>query len=229
MTPPADRRGALPWRFWGAPFPWIARALRDRSRALRAAAAVSLGLGGVALMLSALATPAKAWLGQRLLERAFAEVRASNAPAKPWPWADMAPVARLDFPSLNQRRIVLDRATGEAMAWGPGHVAGTAPLGAPGLSAAAAHRDTHFALLEHLRPGDEIRLETADGSRRSYRVSHGEVVDSRKIGLPIIHEGRDVLALSTCWPFGSIQPGPMRFVLFAEPIAPLSVGDEQKI
>ena len=27
--------------------------------------------------------------------------------------------------------------------------------------------------------------------------------------------GPDLLALSTCWPFGSVQEGPMRYVVFA--------------
>lgn len=202
--------------------PAVRRARGAAGRARRAPsrlAAALAGAAGLGLLGYGLAVPTKALLGQALLERAFEERLATGEAVKPWPWADMAPMARIGFPRLGETRIVLDRASGEAMAWGPGHVAGTAALGAPGLSAAAAHRDTHFALLEHVKPGDEITLQTADGRTKRYRVTGGEVVDSRDVGLPIIHEGRDVLALSTCWPFGATTPGPMRFVLFAEPIA----------
>lgn len=194
-------------------------AARPARRGRRALPAALLGAVGFGVAAYGLATPAKALLGELLLERAFAHTLATGERATPWPWADMAPVARLEFPSLGESRVVLDQASGEAMAWGAGHVAGTAPLGAPGLSAAAAHRDTHFALLEHLAPGDEIALQTADGATRRYRVARGEVVDSRQVGFAILHHGRDVLALSTCWPFGALTPGPMRYILFAEPIS----------
>ena len=186
---------------------------------------------GLALVAAALWTPAKAALGQHLIARAFEQAKAeASAPppgtaspkgailagAKPWAWADIAPLAKLRFPSLDgAERHVLDQASGEAMAWGPGWMRGSAPLGAAGLSAIAAHRDTHFALLEGLRPGDPIELETVAGGMARYRVIRGEVVDSRNWRLPVVHDGPDLLALSTCWPFGSVQEGPMRYVVFA--------------
>ena len=180
--------------------------------------------GGLALVGAALWTPLKAELGQYLIAEAYvsaqAKTRAAGGAArgtvKPWAWADIAPLAKLRFPSLGgAERLVLDQASGEAMAWGPGWMRGSAPLGEAGLSAVAAHRDTHFALLEDLKPGDPIELETLSGARARYRMVRGEVVDSRIWRLPALHDGPDVLALSTCWPFGSVLDGPMRYVVFA--------------
>ncbi len=194
-------------------------ALAGRARRLTA---LALALTGLGLLGYGLAAPAKARLGQILLDRAFERSVVSGAPERPWPWADMAPAARISFPRLGESRIVLDRASGEAMAWGPGLVAGLAPLGGPGLAAIAAHRDTHFALLAEVRPGDLIRVETRSGALLRYRVVGARVVDSRRVSLPLDRLGPERLVLSTCWPFDALTPGPMRFVLFAEPTAPFS-------
>ena len=40
----------------------------------------------------------KAWLGQRLLERAWVQSARSGADVRPWPWADTHPVARIVVP-----------------------------------------------------------------------------------------------------------------------------------
>ncbi|MEL6977449.1 MAG: sortase [Pseudomonadota bacterium] len=189
------------------------------------ALSVAALLGGLGLAASALWIPAKAALGHYLIASAYQQAKASpaatgggaeSAVARPWSWADWRPMARLRFPSLGgAERYVLDQASGEAMAWGAGWIRGSAPLGAAGLSGVAAHRDTHFALLKGLEPGDVIELETLSGVAARYRMIRGEVVDSRSWRLPLIHAGPDALALSTCWPFGAETIGPMRYVVFA--------------
>lgn len=162
--------------------------------------------------------PVKAAVGQWLLSAAWDETRATGEAAKPWEWADVAPAAHLSAPRIGAEAIVLGSASGEAMAWGPGHVAGTAPLGGPGLAAIAGHRDTHLAFLADLKPGDAIMLTAAEGTPTEYRVTHALVVDSREWRFPVDLTGPRRLALATCWPFDSQYDGPLRFVLFAEEI-----------
>lgn len=194
----------------------------NRRRRLSYAVAAAAALAGIGVAGSALWTPAKAVLGQHLIAQAYASAQARPAgeSVRPWAWADIAPMAKLRFPSLDgAERIVLDHASGEAMAWGPGWIRGSAPLGEPGLSGIAAHRDTHFALLEGVEKGDLIELETVDGVKAQYQVLRGEVVDSRTWRLPAIVDGPDLLALSTCWPFDALQIGPMRYVVFAARVA----------
>ncbi|MGD1871054.1 MAG: class GN sortase [Neomegalonema sp.] len=193
----------------------IRRATMMRGKALAIAA---LAVAGVGITASARWIPAKAALGQHLLESAWQRAQAGAGDSRPWAWADIRPIARLHAPRLGQSQIVLDQASGEAMAWGPGYVQGTAPLGAPGLSAAAAHRDTHFAFLKDLEIGDVLELETADGRRLKYQVRESRVVDSRLWTFPIDRDGPDVLAVATCWPFDVLEPGPERFILFADRI-----------
>lgn len=157
----------------------------------------------------------KAMLGDALLDIAWQRSLAAGEPVKPWPGADMEISARLTFPRLGESAVVLDSAISEAMAWGVGHVGGTAKPGEPGLAAFGGHKDSHFAFLEHAKPGDEIILENSDGIRAAYRVTDGYVVDSRHWRFPVVRQGASRLALSTCWPFGS-QSEDHRFILFAE-------------
>jgi len=75
---------------------------------------------------------AKAWLAQVLIKQAWARTLEGEAQAKPWPWADTWPVARITVPGRDIERFVLAGANGRTIAFGPGHVFGT-PL--PGVTA----------------------------------------------------------------------------------------------
>jgi sortase A len=162
----------------------------------------------------------KAWLAQRLLLRAWAETRGGTARAKPWPWADTWPVARLSVPRHRVELIVLADASGRSLAFGPGHVGGTAPLGADGNTVLSGHRDTQFRFLKDLALGDEIRLETADGATHAYAVTGTFVVHTSDPG--VTEEiGAPRLTLVTCYPFDAVVPGgPLRYVVEAEPAVP---------
>ena len=153
--------------------------------------------------------PVKAELAQLLLDRAFAEGRASGRPARAWPWADSAPVARLSVPRLGLSEIVLSGGSGEALAFGPTHLPASAAIGGPGTAVLAAHRDTHFRFLKRLRPGDPLAVETLDGRTLRYRVASGRVVRRDRY----VPSGD--LALVTCWPFGATESGPLRYVVTA--------------
>jgi len=167
---------------------------------------------------NALYIVAKAQLAQVLLHAAWSRTQASGVPAKPWPWADTFPVARLVAPSLEQDVLVLGGASGRTLAFGPGHLDGSAQPGDPGNSVIVAHRDTHFRFLRHLAPGDALTVEGRDGVQRAYQVRTTYVADSRALNL-----ARDTavptLTLVTCYPFDAINPGgPLRYVVVAERI-----------
>jgi sortase A len=166
------------------------------------------------LTLSASWIHAKAALAQVLLERAWARSDHGRRMQRPWPWADIAPLARLSVPRLKQDLIVLDGASGQALAFGPGWTPGTARLGTRGLAVISAHRDTQFSFLKALRPGDRLHLDGPAGGS-DYRVDSSRIVDSRQYGLPAA-DSLDGLWLVTCYPFDAIMPGgPLRYVVQA--------------
>ncbi|WP_199797906.1 class GN sortase [Erythrobacter sp. KY5] len=184
------------------------------TRALPLLFVAVLLLSGAALVAKALYIPVKAEVAQVLLERAFEHSVASGAPVKPWSWADTAPVARVTLPRLGTSEIVLSGGSGEAMAFGP-----TAVLDNPrrGITVLAAHRDTHFEFVADVEPGDIVRLERIDGSVSIYRITHLETVRWDEFAYPV-DAGDGLLALTTCWPFGTHTPGPLRRVAWAKRI-----------
>ena len=182
------------------------------------AAALLLGTAGLLTVGQGLAIHAKAILAQVLLERAFARSIADKTPVKPWSWADTWPVARVEMPRIGLDAIVLAGGSGQALAFGPGHLEGTPLPGEDGTAVISAHRDTHFAALANARAGDEIRVTRNDGVTVWFRVTGTEVVAWDGSGIDPQADGH-LLVLSTCWPFGSTKPGPLRYVVKAQMIA----------
>lgn len=178
---------------------------------LGAAAFAALGL---TLLGQGIYIQAKAQVAQILLARAFSEAVATGQPVKPWSWADTWPVAKLRVPRLGVEEIVLASGSGQSLAFGPGHLAGTPEAGERGTAVYAAHRDTHFSFLGNLKAGDEIRVTRADGTMYSYRVTGTEVVQWDKPNIDT-HAPGFHLALATCWPLDGKFSGPLRYVVHA--------------
>lgn len=161
---------------------------------------------------------AKAMLAQVLLERAWSASLDDGQPHKPWPWADTWPVARLRAPQLQREQVVLAGDDGRALAFGPGWAQASAAPGSAGTTVISGHRDTHFAWLAQLQAGDEVQLQSGNGTRR-YQVTGTRVADARHERIAVDADD-DALLLVTCWPFDAVVPGgPLRYVVSARPLA----------
>jgi sortase A len=157
---------------------------------------------------------AKALLAQVLLERAFEKTIATGREIKPWSWADTWPVARIEVQRLHAHAIVLAGSSGQALAFGPGHVERTPDAGERGVAVYSAHRDTHFAFLKNIVVGDEINVLRSDGKQFHYRVDGTSVVRFDASGIDPLAGGHE-LVLSTCWPFDALTQGPERYLVHA--------------
>lgn len=180
---------------------------------------LALCLAGLAVIAYGLGVPVKAAVAQALLERAFDRSLATHRAHKPWRWADMTPVARVRVPRLGIERIVLDGGSGQAMAFGPTLLPGGSAIGRRGTIVLAAHRDTHFRFLDQVRWGDRITLQGVDGAIRSYRVTGARIVRWDRFAVAT-DAPADALDLSTCYPFGALGHGPLRYVVHAVAAAP---------
>ena len=180
-----------------------------------AALALCLAILGLILFGQGIWIHAKAALAQVLLERAFAATLATGTTVKPWSWADTWPVARIEVPRLGKSVIVLHGSSGQALAFGPGHVELTPAAGEPGTAIYSAHRDTHFAFLADVRIGDEIRVTRRDGARLRFRVTQTSVARWDASGIDPLAPGRR-LVLATCWPLDAKTAGPLRYLVHAE-------------
>jgi sortase A len=159
---------------------------------------------------------AKAWLAQALLDRAWQRTLTDGGVQRPWPWADTRPVARLSTPRLRRDQIVLAGDNGRTLAFGPGWAEASAAPGTRGTTVVSGHRDTHFAWLAELAPGDVVSLDGGNGAV-DYVVTGTRVADSRHERL-VLDGDRDGLRLVTCWPFDAVVTGgPLRYVVSARP------------
>jgi len=124
-------------RQWGEAMPIARRRVTRRFAFLTLIA--FLGAAGIASIGHGAYILAKAEFAQWLLHSAWSGTQATGLPAKPWPWADTHPVARLIAADQDTDLLVLAGASGRTLAFGPGHLPGE-----PGNAILTAHRDTHF-------------------------------------------------------------------------------------
>ena len=180
----------------------------------RVAFPLLLTLAGLILFGQGAYIHAKALLAQVLLERAFTATIATGRDSKPWSWADTWPVARIEVKRIGASTIVLAGSSGQALAFGPGHVESTANAGERGVAVYSAHRDTHFRFLKDVKIGDEIDVTRRDGKTFRYRADSQSVVRFDQFAVDALGNGYE-LVLSTCWPFDAVTGGPDRYLLHA--------------
>jgi len=158
----------------------------------------------------------KAEVGRFLLNRAWDKTLNGGRNVKPWSWADMYPIAKMIVPGVDKEYIILSNCSGSALAFGPGHLTGSAEPGEKGNCVISAHRDTQFSFLKDIKAGDEIILQTTDGKLHKYIIISTKITTERDTG-PLQDTACPTLTLITCYPFDAIIPGgPLRFVARAK-------------
>lgn len=159
---------------------------------------------------------AKATLSQVLIAHAWAHnVDRKQPSAKPWAWADTTAVAKLSVAELGITRYVMVDASGQSLAFGPGHMATSALPASAGHSMIAGHRDSHFAFLKDVRVGMQIEVENYLGQQTQYRVTQLDVIDTTTDALYASED--DMLTLVTCYPFeGMTSNTAQRYLVHAE-------------
>ncbi|GIL02958.1 MAG: hypothetical protein BroJett030_28570 [Alphaproteobacteria bacterium] len=176
--------------------------------------AVALAVAGAAIFAHGSWLKVKAVAAQVLLERAFAQTGRTGVAPPPWPWADIRPLARLTAPRLGASAIVLDGASGEALAFGPARVGGTPEPGARGTSVIAGHRDSHFAWIGGLAAGDRLTVSRPDGTSLDFEVRRAWVARYDETGIDAAADER-LMVLATCWPLDGSVRGPLRYIVEA--------------
>ena len=160
--------------------------------------------------------PAKAWLAQELMQRAWIRASAGSDRPAPWPWADTWPVAKLSARSGEVDLIVLSGGSGRTLAFGPGHLSASSLPGEPGNAVIAGHRDTHFSFLRDVEIGESLIVETISGRKHLYKIVGIDIVDARR-GSLLLDTDEAVMSLVTCYPFEAREAGgPLRYVVTAK-------------
>jgi sortase A len=144
------------------------------------------------------------------------EIASVAAAPRPHP----APVAkagttlgRLEIPRLRVSAIVRAGSDARTLRLAVGHIGGTALPGERGNIGLAAHRDTFFRRLGQIRPDDQVRLVTPDGTF-VYRVEGTRIVDPHEMWV-LDPTAEPALTLVTCYPFRFVGSAPQRFIVRA--------------
>lgn len=167
----------------------------------------------------------KASLAQTLIEYSWSSRSADSPASKPWWWADTSAIATLEVPRLNKRLFVMQDDSGESLAFGPGHLSASAPIGKAGHVMIAGHRDSHFTFLQDLKTGDVITTIGTNNLAMKYRVTRAYVLDIEKDSL--LKYEHNKLTLITCYPFDSlITGGPLRYIVDAEPVTRMPLASQ---
>ena len=160
--------------------------------------------------------PVKAELSQLLIRHAWEKSIDTGAPIKPWGWADMHPVMRLQSAKHQQDLIVLAGDTGNVLAFAPGLSSITSQNNPSSTWLVSGHRDTHFTFLRDIAVGDLITTTRLDQTRKSFKVSDIDVIDISKQTISI-SDYESELKLVTCYPFDAVLPGgSLRYVVTAK-------------
>lgn len=187
---------------------------KPQGQSTRSLSALAILIAGSLIAAQALFIPAKAQVAQVLMANAWEHQLSTGDPARPWPWADFTPAAKLRFPAQHKSILAVTDASGESLAFGPTLMSASVKPGENGVAVFAAHRDTHFAFLGKVKTGEEIIVETLAGPR-TFRVTHSEVVRWNASGIQPDDGGSPRIALVTCWPLDAKMHGPMRYVVWA--------------
>lgn len=125
------------------------------------------------------------------------------------------PIALLSIPRLGLAAAVAEGVSEEVLRRAIGHLPASALPGEIGNIALAAHRDSFFKPLEHLRVGDQIVL--AGTQRHVYAVEWIEVVNPDRVDVAF-PTPYPALTLITCYPFRYVGDAPHRYIVRARQI-----------
>ena len=174
---------------------------------------VVIGLIGIA---KASMQPIKAIIGQHYLEVAWKESLRANKLSKPWRSADFYMIGELTVPKLKISRVILNSASGEAMAWGIGRVNNVRYSKTRKPIILAGHRDSHMQFMSELNVGDKVKLMMSDKVLKTFIISKTDITKKPELAISALNSENEILILTTCWPFNSQKTGTERYVVTAQ-------------
>jgi sortase A len=122
-------------------------------------------------------------------------------------------VGILRIPKSHIEAPILEGTDEVALNEGVGHIPGTDPVGGPGNTGIAGHRDGFFRGLKDVQVGDTIQIETRQGAL-TYTVDRMIIVDPHDVSV-LGAVGHPAVTLVTCYPFYTLGNAPRRFIVQA--------------
>ncbi|UUZ83741.1 class D sortase [Paenibacillus sp. P26] len=123
-------------------------------------------------------------------------------------------VGKISFPAIDKQFPIVRGVSDEDLKEGVGYDPATPSLGSNGNAVLAGHRDGVFRKLGRLRNGDEVVVETMNGTFRYQIVGH--VIVSQYDKQAVQPSREPLLTLITCYPFTYIGNAPNRYIITAK-------------
>jgi LPXTG-site transpeptidase (sortase) family protein len=124
-----------------------------------------------------------------------------------------AAIAEIEVPRVGLHAIVVQGDSDKILRLAVGHMPHTALPGESGNMVFAGHRDSFFRALRGVQRGDQIVIDTHDGSYH-YEVESTAIVAPTDVSV-LRSNGARELTLITCYPFSWIGSAPQRYIVKA--------------
>lgn len=121
--------------------------------------------------------------------------------------------ADLVIPRLNAKMPIIEGTNEDELERGVGHYAGSVLPGEPDNAVLSGHRDTVFRQMGKMQLGDELQVDTAQGTF-VYVIKKMWKTDAQDRTV-IVPREKPILTLTTCYPFSYIGPAPERYIIEA--------------
>jgi len=123
----------------------------------------------------------------------------------------------LEIPKIKAELPIIEGTDEEMLDRGVGHYSASAlPLDGEQILL-SGHRDTVFRNFAKLELGDRFIVKLPYGTFE-YEISSTEIVDKDDTSV-IRSMGKEVLVVTTCYPFRYVGPAPQRYVVYADPVS----------
>ncbi|MBS4197957.1 class D sortase [Bacillus sp. FJAT-49870] len=125
-------------------------------------------------------------------------------------------VGVLEIPALEREIPILHGVDEEELKSGVGHYPGTVFPGQKNQIVLSGHRDTVFRKFGELNIGDSFIVKMPYGEYE-YIIDHTKIVDAYDRTIIAPTDGKEVLTVTTCYPFQYIGNAPDRYIIYAYP------------
>lgn len=125
-------------------------------------------------------------------------------------------IGLLEIPKIGAKLPIIEGTDEEMLDKGVGHYSsGVFPSDGEQILL-SGHRDTVFRKFADLKIGDRFIVDMPYGTFE-YEMKSSKIVDKDDTSV-IRSMGKEVLVLSTCYPFHYVGPAPDRYVIYAYPV-----------
>ncbi|MBS4220922.1 class D sortase [Bacillus sp. FJAT-49711] len=122
----------------------------------------------------------------------------------------------LEIPTLDREIPILHGVDEEELKSGVGHYPGTVFPGQKNQIVLSGHRDTVFRKFGELEIGDLFIVKMPYGEYE-YIIDNTKIVDAEDLTIIAPTDGKEVLTVTTCYPFQFVGNAPDRFIIYAYP------------